>query len=63
MIRVLKKLIGGGKDIITHPILPPCQISQSDFVPPMLQDTKISTITFRNKQNSWKSYKMEITLK
>ena len=53
---------GGKKDKITHPTLPPCQISQSDHVPSMPQDTKISAITFRNKQNGWKSYKMEITL-
>ena len=29
----------------------------------MLQDTKISAITFRNKQNGWKSYRMEIKFK
>ena len=61
--RVLKKLIGGGKYNLAHQTLPCPQISQSDFVPSMPQDTKISAITFRNKQNGWKSYRMEITLK
>ena len=62
--RVLKKLIGGGgNNNLVHQTLPCSQISQSDFVPSMPQDTKISAITFRNKQNGWKSYRMEITLK
>ena len=61
--RVLKKLIGGGKYNLAHPTLHPCQIYQSDFVPSIPQDTKISAITFRNKQNGWKSYQMEIRFK
>ena len=61
--RVLKKLIGGGKYNLAHQTLPYPQISQSDYVPSMPQDTKISAITFRNKQNGWKSYRLEITLK
>ena len=56
--RALEKLIGRA-----HQTLPCSQISQSDFVPSMPQDTKISAITFRNKQNGWKSYRMEIILK
>ena len=56
--RALEKLIGRA-----HQTLPCSQISQSDFVPSMPQDTKISAITFRNKQNGWKSYQMEIRFK
>ena len=55
--------MGGGKNNLAQPTLPRPQISQSDYVPSMLQDTKISALTFRNKQNGWKSYRMEITLK
>ena len=61
--RVLKKLIGGGGYNLAHQTLPCPQISQSDFVPSMPQDTKIYAITFRNKQNGWKSYRMEIKIK
>ena len=61
--RVLKKLIGGGKFYLAHQTLPCPQNSQSDFVPFMPQDTKISAITFRNKQHGWKSYRMEIRFK
>ena len=61
--RLLTKLIGGGKYNLAHQNLPYPQISQSDYVPSMPQDTKISAITFRNKQNGWKSYRMEIILK
>ena len=61
--RTLKKIMGGGKYNLVHQNLPFTQIPQSDFVPSMLQDTKISAITFRNKQNGWKSYLMEIRFK
>ena len=61
--RVLKRLIGGLKNNLAHQTLPCPQISQSDHVPSIPKDTKISAITFRNKQNGWKSYRMEITLK
>ena len=60
--RVLKKLIGG-KNNLAYQTLPCPQISQSDHVPSIPKDTKISAITFRNKQNGWKSYRMDITLK
>ena len=60
--KILKKLIGG-KYSLAHQNLPCTQISQSDYVPPIPQDTKISAITFRNKYNGWKSYRMEIILK
>ena len=59
--RVLKRLVGG--DNLTHQSLPCPQNSQSDHVPSMPQDTKISAITFRDKQNGWKSYQMEIRFK
>ena len=61
--KMMKNLTGGGKNNLTHQNLPCTQISQPDFVPSMPQDTKISAITFRNKQHGWKSYRMEITLK
>ena len=54
---------GGGKFNLAHQTLPYSHNSQSDYVPSMLQDTKISAITFRNKQNGWKSYQMEIRFK
>ena len=56
--RILKKLMGGGKHNLTHQTLPYPQI-----VPSIPQDTKISAITFRNKQSGWKSYRMEIRFK
>ena len=55
--------LGGGKDTIAHQTLSYPQNSHSDFVPSIPQDTKISAITFRNKQNGWKSYRMEIKIK
>lgn len=61
--RILRKLIGEGKYNLAHQTLPCPQNSQSDYVPSMPQDTRISAITFRNKQNGWKSYRMEIILK
>lgn len=61
--RVLKRLIGGLKNNLAHQTLPCPQISQSDHVPSIPKDTKISAITFRNKQNGWKSYRMEIRFK
>ena len=60
--KILKKL-RGGKDTIAHQTLSYPQNSHSDFVPSIPQDTKISAITFRNKQNGWKSYRMEIKIK
>lgn len=61
--RALKKLIGGGKDNLTHQSLSTTHISLSDSIPSIRQNTKISDITFRNKQNGWKSYKMKIRIK
>ena len=60
--KILKKL-RGGKYKLAHRTLPHRQISQSDHVPSIPKDTKISAITFRNKQNGWKSYRMEIKIK
>ena len=55
--------LGGGKNNLAHQTLPCTQISQSDHVPSIPKDTKISAITFRNKYNGWKSYQMEIRFK
>lgn len=55
--------LGGGKYKLAHPTLPCPQNTHSDYVPSIPQDTKISAITFRNKQNGWKSYRMEIRFK
>ena len=61
--RALKKLIGGGKYNLAHQSLSTAQISQLDDIPSIPQESKISAITFRNKQNGWKSYRMEIRFK
>lgn len=55
--RVLKKLIGGD---LAYQNLPNPQMYRSDYIPSIPQDIKISSINFRNKQNGWKSYRMEI---
>lgn len=62
--RILEKLMrGGGKNNLAHQPLSTTQISQSDSIPSIPLNTKISDITFRNKQNGWKSYRMEIRIK
>lgn len=60
--RALKKIIGGGKDNLNRQPLSTTQISQSYSIPSLPLNTKISDITFRNKQNGWKSYRMEIRI-
>ena len=55
--------MGGGKNNLAHQSLSTAQISQLDVIPSIPQESKISAITFRNKQNGWKSYRMEIILK
>ena len=59
--RALKKIIGG-KDNLNRQPLSTTQISQSYSIPSLPLNTKISDITFRNKQNGWKSYRMEIRI-
>ena len=56
--RTLKK--HRGRYNLAYQNLPNPQMSQSGFIPSIPQDTKISAINFRNKQNGWKSYRMEI---
>ena len=54
--RMIKSVIGGGKTkSIKHPEL----IS----IPPISENTSVASITFRNKQQGWKSYRIEIKMK
>ena len=57
IIRTLKQLTGRGRDTMTHQPLP------TTFIPSIPSDATVSDITFRNKQNGWKSYRLEIKLK
>ena len=59
--KMMKNLTGGGKKKqIIHPFL---KDSQTGFLPAIFSNTVVSFITFRNKQNGWKTYIFEIKIK
>ena len=54
--KILKSVIGGGNTkSIKHPSL--------IYIPPISENASVASITFRNKQNGWRLYRMEIKLK
>lgn len=59
---ILKNLMGGGrnKEQIIHQSL---KDSQTGLFPAISSNSEVSSITFRNKQNGWKTYKFEIKIK
>lgn len=59
--QMLKKIMGWWSIIFIKSIPSTYKTSQSDIVPSIPLDAKISAITFRNKRYGWKSYHMEIS--
>ncbi len=54
--RMLKSVIGGGNKKSVKPI-------EMISIPPFSENISVSSITFRNKQQGWKSYRLEIKMK
>ena len=54
--------LGGGKYNVTHQSTPSPLDSHTSFIPSIPHNASISAITFRNKNQGWKTYRMEISL-
>lgn len=53
---MLNNRMGGGRDTLTHQTLP------TAIIPSISSEAQLSHITFRNKQQGWRTYRMEIKI-